>query len=180
MSPATLESVIEQLRSRAEANPAFADTLEHLVTDDVVDPFARVDDQVRAIARLVNRRRQVSRAEELRVRALTTAEVVDLLPSVSDRKGVDRRRHRGTLLGLKVGNQTLHPVWQFDRRRRDVHEGLERVLAALREVAVDDVDVDAVAVAEWADLGGRSIADLLAAGDVDLAVQIAMLAGDQS
>jgi hypothetical protein len=37
---------------------------------------------------------------------------------------VDRRRARGRLLGIRAGNQMLHPAWQLDPRRRDTLPGL--------------------------------------------------------
>ncbi|MGH3442933.1 MAG: hypothetical protein ACRDUY_13015 [Nitriliruptorales bacterium] len=176
----SLNTVMEQLRARAESDPAFADTLHHLVESDLGDPFAVAPDDLREFAHQVNRGRQAERIEELRARSLTTSEVVGLLASVSDRKGVDRRRHRGTLLGIRDGNRTLHPDWQFDRRRRETHEGLAEVLEALQEVAGDDLDADAIAVVPRAEAGGASVADLLADGDVASAVGLVHLAGDQS
>jgi hypothetical protein len=174
---AELTAVLDRLRDRAESNPDFADTLERLAAAVPQDPFAPVPADVREVARAVNRQRQQQRLDGLRARALTTAEVVQLLVTVSDRKGVDRRRKRGTLLGIRVGRDTLHPAWQFDRRRGDTYAGLDRLLAALREVSDDPIDIDAIAVD---DSHGRSIADALAAGDVTLAVKRARLAGDQS
>lgn len=176
----SLNAVMEQLRARAESDPAFADTLHHLVKSDLEDPYGTAPDDLRGFARQVNRGRQADRIEELRARSLTSSEVVDLLATVSDRKGVDRRRHRGTLLGIRDGNRTLHPDWQFDRRRRETHEGLGEVLGALREVAGDELDADAIAVASRDEFGGASVADLLADGDVDGAVRLAYHAGDQS
>lgn len=176
----TLTAVMEQLRARAESDPAFADTLQHLAESGLDDPFAPAPEDLREVARQVNRRRQADRLAELHGRSLTTREVVDLLASVSDRKGVDRRRHRGTLLGVRHGNRTLHPDWQFDRRRRETRHGLDRVLDALRQVADDEMDADAIAVAARDEAGGRSVADLLADGDIDGAVRLAYLAGDQS
>lgn len=73
------------------------------------------------------------------------------MASISDRKGVDRRRARGALLGIRTGNQMLHPAWQFDHRRQDTHPGLPLVLAALSEVAADGLDADAIATTPRAD-----------------------------
>ncbi|HEX9889540.1 MAG TPA: hypothetical protein VGA69_08700 [Nitriliruptorales bacterium] len=177
----TLAGVLDRLRERAESEPAFADTLQHLAdAADVHDPFGEPPADVRHVARQVNRQRQDARFEELAARSLTTMQVVDLLASVSDRKGVDRRRHRATLLGILHGNRMLHPRWQFDRRRRETYQGLDELLEALRQVAADDLDADAIAVTPRADAGGSSVADLLAEGDVAGAVALAHLAGDQS
>lgn len=177
----SLTAVLDRLRDRAESDPALVDTLQHLADAyELEDPFAAPSDDMRQLARHVNRQRQADRLAQLRTRSLTTRQVVELLPSVSDRKGVDRRRARGSLLGIRIGNQMLHPEWQFDRRRRDTRQGLDRVLAALDEVAADPFDADTIATAPRPDAGGASIADLLADGNVDGAVALARLAGDQS
>lgn len=177
----SLAIVMDRLRARAEDDPALLGTLEYLADTEVTDPFATPPDDVRRLARDLNAKRQQDRATQLRDRSLTTSEVVELIASISDRKGVDRRRKRGTLLGIGgVTRQTLHPSWQFDRRGRDTHEGIAEVLTALFEVASDAMDADAIAMAPRAEVGGSSVADLLAAGDVETAVTLARLAGDQS
>lgn len=177
----SLTTVIDRLRERAEGDPALLGTLEYLADTEVNDPFATPPDDVRRLARELNARRQQDRVTQLRDRSLTTSEVVELIASISDRKGVDRRRKRGALLGIGgVTRQTVHPSWQFDRRRRETHEGLAEVLAALFEVAGDEMDADAIATAPRPEVGGRSVSDLLAAGEVKTAVTLAGLAGDQS
>lgn len=177
----TLGAVLDRLRARAESDPGLIDTLRHLAdADELGDPFGTPPDDLRQLAREVNRQRQADRLAQLASRSLTTPQVVELLASISDRKGVDRRRARGTLLGIRVGNQTLHPEWQLERRRRDTRRGLDRVLAALREVAADPIDVDAIATAPRAEADGASVADRLADGDIESAVSLALLAGDQS
>lgn len=177
----SVSTVMDRLRARAEDDPAFLDTLEHLASFELDDPFDVPPAATRRIARDLNQRRQHDRADQLRGRSLTTSEVVDLVGSITDRKAVDRRRHRGTLLGIRgIGRQTLHPRWQFDARRRDTHRGLDRVLEALREVAPDPMDADAIAIAPQPAADGASIADLLADGEVESAVALARLAGDQS
>jgi hypothetical protein len=177
----TLAAVLDRLRIRAESDPSLIETLEHLAhADPVDDPFATPADDVARLARTINQQRQADRLTELRARSLTTGQVVELLVSVSDRKGVDRRRARGTLLGIRVGNQMLHPLWQFDPRRRDTHPGLSAVLTALSDVASDALDADAIATAPRTDAGGASVAEVLAAGRVEAAVTLVHLAGDQS
>lgn len=177
----TLATVLDRLRERAESDPSLIETLEHLAdADPVHDPFATPADDVARLARRVNRQRQADRLAELRARSLTSGQVVELLASVSDRKGVDRRRARGALLGIRIGNQVLHPAWQFDQRRRDTLPGLPVVLTALSDVAADELDADAIATTPRADAGGASVADLLAAGRIEAAVTLVHLAGDQS
>jgi hypothetical protein len=177
----TLSAVLGLLRERAESDPSLVETLEHLAdADPVQDPFATPAVDVARLARTINRQRQADRLAELRARSLTTGQVVELLASISDRKGVDRRRARGALLGIRVGNQMLHPAWQFDLRRRDTLPGLSLVLTALSDVAADGLDADAIATAPRADADGASVADLLAAGRIQPAVTLVHLAGDQS
>lgn len=175
-----LDAALERLRDRAELDPEFADAVVWMAEAEVDDPFQEPPASVVGLARSVNRRRQVERAHEFRRGTYTTREVVELLASVNDRKGVDRRRRRGTLLGVRAGADTLHPAWQFDPRRREVWPGLPEVLDALSSVAVDGVDADAIATAGGATADGRSIAQLLADGEVEAAVRAARLAGDQS
>ena len=177
----TLSSVMERLKDRAEDDPSLLGTLEYLAETGSAGPFSEPPSEVRRLARDINARRQDERAAELRDRSLTTTEVVELVASISDRKGVDRRRQRGTLLGIGgIARQTIHPAWQFDRRSRDTFDGLGQVLEALSAVADDAMDADAIATAPRPEVDGSSIADLLAAGDVTTAVALARLAGDQS
>jgi hypothetical protein len=177
----TLTTVLDRLRERAESDPSLIDTLQHLAdTDPAANPFTVPADDVSHLARAINRQRQAHWLTELRARSLTTGQVVELVTSISDRKGVDRRRARGALLGIRSGNEMLHPEWQFDRRHRDTRPGLRRVLAALTEVAADPIDADAIATAPRAEADGASVANLLADGNIDAAVAFALLAGDQS
>lgn len=176
----TLDAALDRIRVRAESDPAFADAVVGIAQGEVGDPFDHPDQTTLDLAQGLNRRRQISRHADLRGRSLTTPQVVTLLSSVSDRKGVDRRRKRGALLGIKVGRQTFHPIWQFDQRRRGTWDGLGDVLAALAGASADAIEVHAIATASGAATDGRSIAELLAAGEVDAAVQAAVLAGDQS
>ncbi|TVR38065.1 MAG: hypothetical protein EA388_00535 [Nitriliruptor sp.] len=177
----TLSVVLDRLRERAESDPALLETLQHLVdSEPVVDPFGTPAEDVTELARTLNEQRQADRLSQLRARSLTSGQVVEMVPSISDRKGVDRRRARGTLLGIRIGNQMLHPSWQFDPRRGDTLAGLRRVLAALAEVVSDGLDADAIAIMPRAEADGASVADLLADGHIDAAVALAQLAGDQS
>jgi len=118
-----------------------------------------------AAAQTVNERRLRQRREG--IGGLDTADVVQLIGSISDRKGVDRRRRRGQLLGWRVGARTLHPTWQFDPRLGDTRPGLTRVLAALAEATSDAQTADALMTAPREDLDGRTLADLFAAGQLE-------------
>jgi hypothetical protein len=181
MSAEPIEAVLERLANRAREDGALAETLAFLAQDEVdVDPFARPSDAVVAAARRVNVRRSSARRRALMANALTTTQVVELIGSISDRRAVDRRRRRGRLLGVKVGNTMWHPAWQFDRRSGDTRRGLPRILEALTEVTDDPVAADALMTTPHPQLEGRAIADVFADADLDLAVTLIRLAGDQS
>lgn len=182
MATDTLTQTLRRLRSKASTDQHLAEALTFLADDDegADDPFAAVSARVADRVETINRRRIRKRRSDLRARSLTTAEVVAFVEGISDRRAVDRRRHRGRLLGVKVGNALLHPLWQFDPERADTRAGLERVLAALDEVTPGGRSADALMTAPLPDLGGRSIADVFAEGDVDLAVRLVRMSGDQS
>lgn len=178
---ATLDRTLERLRRKAADDAALADALELLAADDEPDdPFGTVPDNVLDTARSINARRRRRHQLTLAERALTTAQVVELIDTISDRKAVDRRRRRQRLLGVPHGRTVLHPSWQFDPDRGDVHPGLPAVLDALAQITSDPAAADALMVTPRADLDGRTLADLLADGNVDLAVRLIDTAGDQS
>jgi hypothetical protein len=183
MSTAALGAVLEKLAGHAEADEAFAEALAFLAktrldVDD--DPFAAPAEEVLTVARRMNASRIDARRRALVEGSLTTAGVVALVATMSDRRAVDRRRHRGTLLGVKVGNTTYHPTWQFDRRAGETRVSLPEILTALREVTADPMAAHQLMVAPQKGMGGRSIAEVFADGDVDTALTLIRLAGDQS
>lgn len=180
MAAEPVGAVIQRLADRARDDAALAETLAFLADDVDGDPFGRPSDAVVASARRVNARRAAAQRGAVVANALTTPQVVALIGSMSDRRAVDRRRRRGRLLGVKVGNTVWHPTWQFDQRGGDTRAGLSRILYALAEVTDDPVAADALMTAPHPDLDGRPIADILADGDVDLALTLIGLAGDQS
>ena len=178
----TLPEAIRVLRNRARHDDSVADTVV-LLAEELTEPESPFEDPLPgllATARRVNERRQRRRLEDLRDRALDTGQVVQLVASINDRKGVDRRRQRGRLLGWRAGRATLHPEWQFDRRLGDTRPGLDRLLAALRRVAPDPLAADALMTAPRQDLDGGTLAELFAAGRIDTVVRLVLASGDQS
>jgi hypothetical protein len=144
------------------------------------EPFDDVPSGVLGAARIVNRRRSDERQRDSAHAALDTAEVVAVLRSVSDRKGVDRRRRRGQLLAWKAGARSYHPAWQFDRRRGDTRPGLPLVVAALGAVTSDPEAMDALMRTPRDDLGGRTLADLFAAGRLETVLRLVRATAEQS
>lgn len=173
---------IRVLEERSGEDPALAEAVMFLAdeAEGPTDPFAPVPGGVRAAARIVNERRQRERREAAAASALDTASVVALVRSIADRKGVDRRRQRGQLLGWRCGARTLHPDWQFDARRGDTRRGLGAVLAAMRDVTPDAEAGDSLMRAPRDDLDGRSLADLFAAGRVHTIVRLIQASAEQS
>lgn len=176
-----LVRAIQALEAQAVEDAALAEAVLFLAdATGPRDPFVDPGGGVRAAARSVNERRQRERRHAPSAEALDTAEVVALIDSIHDRRGVDRRRRRGQLLGWRVGARTLHPRWQFDLRRAETRSGLSSVLTALKEVTVDEHEAAMLMVASREDLGGQSLADLFAAGHIGLVVRLVVAAGDQS
>ena len=181
MTTAMIERTLERLRHQAEEHAELAEALEFLAdAGSSGDPFGMVEDGVMVSVLAIDRRRHGDHRQDLRARSLTTAEVVAIVESISDRKGVDRRRQRGRLLGIKDANVVRHPMWQFDRDLGETRPGLDRVLAALREVSPAPEAADVLMTAPRSDLGGGTLAGLFAGGDVALVVELIHMAGDQS
>jgi|SRR6185437_1037113 len=173
---------IKVLEERADVDATLAEVLVFLAEETAGpdDPFGTPPAGILRAAQGVNRRRLDDRRRHRLAGTVDSAEVVDLVRSISDRKGVDRRRHRGQLLGWRVGARAVHPDWQFDPRRGDTRPGLSAVLEALADVRADPEAMDDLMRAPRDDLGGRTLADLLAAGQVDTVVALVRSAGDQS
>lgn len=182
MVTASLAETVRVLSKRASADHALAQTLRFLAEDSSgpSDPFADPSPAVLADARSINRRRGTERTVDLDAQALDTTEVVELIGTINDRKGVDRRRRRGRLMGWRSGRTTMHPTWQFDRTRRTTRPGLEQILSALAQIEPDALAAHALMSSTREDLDGRSLADLFASGRIETAVRLILASGDQS
>jgi hypothetical protein len=178
----TVSEAVRVLGQRATDDADLADALRYLAGDDAGpdDPFDIPDQSVLAAARRVNDRRQAARLIERRANALDTAAVVRTIASLHDRRGVDRRRRRGQLLGWTSGTTTLHPAWQFDSACGDTRPGLAQVIAALGQVTSDAQAADQLMRAPRHDLDGRNLADLFAAGRLETVLRLILTAADQS
>jgi hypothetical protein len=180
--PTTLTRAIHALQERSDDDPALAEAVIYLAEElgGPADPFGSVPTGALQAAQVVNRRRLAERRQEAASHALDTAAVVALVRTIGDRKGVDRRRRRGQLLGWRSGAGTLHPAWQFDSRRGDTVPGLPRVLTVLAEVAPDPQVADELMRAPRSGLDGGSLAELLAAGKVESVIRLIRSTAEQS
>jgi hypothetical protein len=178
----TLAHAIRVLEKQTSEDPGLAEAVLFLAQDaeGTDDPFGDVPVGALRAARIVNDRRLRERREAAFASALDTAEVVTLLHSVNDRKGVDRRRRRGQLLAWRSGAQALHPAWQFDERRGETRPGLPLVISALSQVTLDPQAADTLMRAPREDLGGRSLANLLASDRPESVVRLILASVDQS
>ncbi|MCL4445985.1 MAG: hypothetical protein M1134_03780 [Actinobacteria bacterium] len=181
MTP-TLAHALKVLEEQTSDDPVLAEAVVFLAeeVEGPSDPFGAVSVGAQRAARLVNERRLGERRQATAASALDTAQVVALVGSINDRKGIDRRRRRGQLLGWRSGARTLHPDWQFDALRAETRPGLVSVIAALREAGVGAESADALMRAPRDDLGGRSLASLFASGQVDTVVRLIRSSADQS
>ncbi|HEX3947346.1 MAG TPA: hypothetical protein VHW47_06550 [Acidimicrobiales bacterium] len=178
----TAARAIRVLEERVNVDAALAEVLVFLADESAgpADPFTAPPEGILEAARRVSLRRSTERRAARLAGALDTAEVVALVGPLNDRRAVDRRRHRGQLLGWRAGARTLHPDWQFDARRGETRTGLPMVLAALAEVRADPEAMDQLMRAPREDLGGRTLADLFGAGQLETVVALVRAAGDQS
>ncbi|MFP4636612.1 MAG: hypothetical protein ACLFRD_12175 [Nitriliruptoraceae bacterium] len=83
------------------------------------------------------------------------------------------------LLGIHTDGGWRYPLWQLDPTTGHPLEGLEQLLDACTEVGLDPRQTHWLASRPHPH-AGRSLAELLVAGQRDLAVRLARMAGDQS
>jgi hypothetical protein len=158
--------LLRRVAARAAVDPdSVLPVLRVLVGDD--EPAEEIDERVLEAAEIVNTRRLAKARRNFMSAAMTTEQVGEQLGGAS-RQAVSARRARGGLLAITVGTTAYHPDWQFGPE--GVVRGLGRVLDALREIRASPLSADALMRAPQSDLDGRSLADLLAQGDVDTVV----------
>lgn len=157
--------LLRRVAARAAADPdSVLPVLRMLVGDDEPE---QVDEAVLAAAEIVNFRRLAKARRTYVASALTTEQVAEHLGGAS-RQAVAARRARGGLIAITVGTTAYHPDWQFGPQ--GLVPGLGRVLDALREIRASALSADALMRTPHGDLGGRNLAQLLAAGEVDTVV----------
>lgn len=166
---AVLAAVVRRLE---EAPEQVLPTLRLLADPDALP--ARLEPSAVALAKRLNAQRLQQRLDAFRAGSLTTTDVRELLGGVS-RQAVASRVASGSLLSMEVAGRSWFPSWQFGP------EGpWPRLGEVLRELLTGDRGVlaaDALMRAPLREEGGRSAADLLAAGRVDDALHYLRTAG---
>lgn len=160
---ALLARVAAQLRDEPDR---VRPILELLVDPDALPTDDDARAEVAAAARRINRARQGQLSAAFVADSLPTEDVRVLLGGIS-RQAVSERVRTGRLLGARLRGTLRMPVWQFGPD--GVVAGLPRVLAVLASRG------SAVAAQAWmrtpiAEQGGRSAADLVIDGELELAL----------
>ncbi|MEO8889402.1 MAG: hypothetical protein ABI301_01305 [Jatrophihabitantaceae bacterium] len=157
----------------------LADDPQHVVPTLrlLVDPDAlaeEADDESLSLARTLNVHRVVALKRELRERSYSTAQVCELLGGVS-RQAVSSRVANRRLFAIDISKKSYFPPWQFAADRPVA--GLPEVIAALDELGQAGLSADALMRTSLPEEGGRTPADLLAAGDVERAIHYVRAVG---
>lgn len=136
----------------------------------LADPDALLDEDDQstiALAKTLNAHRVVAMLRELRARSYTTAQVAEMLGGVS-RQAVSLRVKNRRLLAIEISRRSYFPPWQFVDGRPVA--GLPEVIEALTEDGRGALAADAVMRNPLPEEGGRTPAELLAAGELELAL----------
>ncbi|HEY5882825.1 MAG TPA: helix-turn-helix domain-containing protein, partial [Nakamurella sp.] len=152
----------------------FIDTVTG--SDDGLDPAlwgTRPSTAETSRAHLVNLAARYAARQTVLARSITRAEAAQLL-GISD-QAVSDRLAAGDLVGLKEGRVWRLPAWQFDA---DTENGWLPGIAELRQhFPAGPVTLTAWVTAPNVDLGDRTPAARLVAGDVDQVLRAAEAGG---
>jgi hypothetical protein len=167
------QAVLAAVRKRLEREPEYVLPVLQLLADPdaLVDPD---DESTASLARTLNAHRIVASLRELRAHSYSTDQVREMLGDVS-RQAVSQRVRNRRLMSIEVSGKSWFPDWQF------VHgqpvPGLPQIIRALDETGQDTYTADALMRNALPEEGGRSIAQILASGDVELAMHYVYAAG---
>lgn len=161
--------LLERVAARLAEDPQHVGPVLRLIADpDVLPRRTTLSDR----ARDLNAQRLAAARADLTEHALRGEEVRELLGGIS-RQALHQRVRGGRLLALHLANTSWFPRWQFDAEGRPRQE----LAQLLPELPHDALAADRLMRAPLPELDGRSPADLLEAGDVELAVHYARTAG---
>jgi hypothetical protein len=173
---ASAHAVLEAVARRLEQDPQHVmPTLRLLANQDALP--AATDEDTIGLARRVNAQRLSGRLAEFRAQAVATSEVRELLGGVS-RQAVSARVANRQLLAHEIAATLYFPDWQFGADGPVA--GLARVVPALLERGRGPLAADALMRTPLPEAGGRSPAQLLAEGQLELALHYIAVAGGGS
>jgi hypothetical protein len=160
------QAVLAAVRKRLEQEPDRVLPVLQLIVDPdaLIDP---ADEATIALARTLNAHRIVASLRELRARSYSTDQVREFLGGIS-RQAVSQRVRNKRLMSIEISGRSWFPDWQFVNGQPV--RGLPRVIEALFEAGQDTWTADALMRTALPEEDGRSPAEILAAGDVELAV----------
>jgi len=170
---AAAQAVLDAVAGRVETEPEHVLPTLRLLADLDALPD-RADTATIGLAGRLNAQRLTEAHDRFRAHTFATTEVRKILGGVS-RQAVASRVANGSLLALEVAGRLRFPDWQFgpDGPVR----GLPQVIEALTEPGRGVLAADALMRTPIEEAGGRSPAQLLAAGDLDGALHYIRVAG---
>lgn len=161
--------LMERVAARLAEDPQHVGPVLRLIADpDVLPGRTTLSDQ----AQSANAQRLAAARADFTEHALRGEQVRALLGGIS-RQALNQRVRAGRLLALHQANTSWFPRWQFDADGRPRPQ-LGQLLPVL---PADALAADRLMRAPVGELDGRSPADLLEAGDLELAVHYARTAG---
>ena len=161
-------TLLERVAARLAEDPAHVAPVLRLIAD----PDAMPDrDEVSAAARRVNADRLTAEHKDFTTHALPGERVRAILGGIT-RQALHQRVRGRRLLALHLANNSWFPDWQFGPE--GIRSGLADLLAELPD---SPLAADRAVREPVPEEGGRSIADLLAAGDLAKALHYARTAG---
>ncbi len=143
----------------------------------IADPDALVDEDDEAtvsLARTLNAHRVVAALREIRARSYPTEQVRELLGGIS-RQAVSQRVRNQRLMAIEISGRSWFPDWQFVDGR--LVDGVAAVVAALAENGDNAFSAEGIMRTALPEEGARTIADLLAEGELDLALHYVRAVG---
>ena len=167
------EAVMAAVARRLEQDPQHVLLTLRLLADPDAVAAPSDTDTVR-LARRVNVARLAERRETFRAQALSTAEVRKFLGGVT-RQAVGARVAHGGLMSLEIAGTSYFPDWQFGPD--GPLPGLPAVVDALAGDGRSALAADALMRTPLPEEDGRSPAQLLAEGDIELVLHYVTAAG---
>jgi hypothetical protein len=166
-------AVLAAIERRLAAEPQHVLPALQLIADPdaLIDPH---DEVTISLARTLNAHRVVAGLREFRAHAFSTDDVRDMLGGVS-RQAVSQRVRNNRLMSMEISGKSWFPDWQFAGGRPVA--GLPQVIAALCESNQDTYTADAVMRTPYPEEKGRTLAELLHAGELDRALHYIRIIG---